>query len=337
MKKLSVKIILTIIAVFFLSTFIPRLMFRDVIDDIQKGFIERDVILFGMLFSSTLALLMFGGAINHIIIKRIRHINEATRRVAEGDFDVSIPIMGKDEISELSKDFNTMVKALQTNHYLSSTFASQFSHEFKTPVTAINGYAQMIAKDSDASQEIKDSAMIIAQESARLSRLSESILLLSRLESDDIMRVDERYNATEQVRNIIRVMQHLWESKSLTFEIEMDDIMLIANKDLTYQVFHNLIENAIHYGKEHSVVVLSMTKDHDQMRFMITNEGPGIPLEDRTRIFDVFQMSVARDQKSSGIGLSIVRIAISKLKGSVAIKGPDDGPTTFEVTIPIDH
>ncbi len=337
MKKLSVKMILIIIAVFFLSTFIPRLLFRDVIDGIQTGLIERDVILFGMLFSSTLALLMFGLTINHMIIKRIRHINDATKRVTEGDFDVVIPVMGKDEISGLSKDFNTMVKALQTNHYLSSTFASQFSHEFKTPVTAINGYAQMIAGDPDVSDEIKASATIIAEESARLSRLSESVLVLSRLESDQIIRADERYNAAEQVRNIIRVMQHAWESKSISFEIDMDDVFLTSNKDMTYQVFHNLVENAIRYGKSHSVVTVTMKRDHDLMRFLITNEGAGIPLGDRTRIFDVFEMSVARDQKSTGIGLSIVRTALSKLKGTIHVKGPEEGPITFEVTMPIVH
>jgi signal transduction histidine kinase len=335
MKKLSVKIIVTVISVFFLSTFVPRILFGPVIDDIREGHVERDVFLLGMLFSATLALLLFSLAINHLVIRRIKMLNEATKRVAKGDFDVAIPVYGQDEISGLSSNFNTMVDALKSNAYLSATFARQFSHEFKTPVTAINGYAQMIAADPEATEDIKASAGIIASESERLSELSQSALVLSRLESDVIVKTDDQFNVSEQIRTIIRMMQVVWEGRNMTFSIDMEDVRITSNRDLTYHIFNNLISNAIAYGDTGSDIGISLEQTGEAIAFSITNHGKGIPESDRERIFETFGVARTDRKQGTGIGLSIVRKAVTHLKGDVSVTGPEDGPTTFSITLPI--
>jgi len=337
MKKLSVKIIMTVILVFFLSTFVPRVLFGPVIDDLRAGNVDRDVFLLGMLSSAALALLFFTIAINHLVIRRIKTLSEATKRVAKGDFDVAIPAYGQDEISGLSANFNTMVDALISNAYLSATFARQFSHEFKTPVTAINGYAQMIAADPEATEDIKASASIIASESERLSELSQSALVLSRLESDVIVKTDEQFNVSEQIRTIIRMMQVVWEGRNMTFSIDMEDVRITSNRDLTYHIFNNLVSNAIAYGETGSDIGISLKQTGDAIAFSITNQGQGIPEADRERIFQAFGVARTDRKQGTGIGLSIVKKAVTHLRGDVSVTGPEEGPTTFSVTLPTSY
>ncbi|MFH0767326.1 MAG: HAMP domain-containing sensor histidine kinase [Bacillota bacterium] len=337
MKKLSLKIVVALVIVFAISTLIPRIIFRQFADLPAREIFESNVFFVGMLLTAGVSLLLFALAMNYIIINRVRRLSTATKQVANGNFDIHITSQGKDELSSLTNDFNQMVYELRSNEYLNKEFIRNFSHEFKTPISAIKGYAELIVSGNLSSAEITEYSDIIAKESSRLSNLSVNILQLSILDSTSIVKVDQIFNVSEQIRSVIQLMQLAWEEKHLDLNLEIEEMQIQSNKELTYQVWKNLIENAINYSKDNQKLDISVKSDGTNALFAITNYGLGISDIDKPHIFELFYVvEKSRHQTSSGVGLSITKRIVERLKGSISFESEENQFTTFHVKLPIE-
>ena len=332
MKKISIKIVFILIVVFFLSTLIPRMIVRLLGEFPMRDVIVSNSFLVGVFLSVGIALLLFALSVHHLVVKRIGKLSEATKAVAQGNFDITMIEKGQDEISRLTQNFNIMVSELQSNAYLSKTFVRNFSHEFKTPITAIKGYADLIATGDLNADEIIEYSNIISLESMRLAQLSQHMLLLSSIDSSTIINKDDHYNVTEQVRSVIQLLQLSWEEKHLELVLDLEDIMVHSNKALTYQIWKNLIENAIRYASNNSQLVISLKQINGKNCFKITNYGTGIDASDQPHIYELFYVAkTTRNHTSSGVGLSIVKKIIDKLDGTIELSTDEKTYTTFTV------
>ncbi|MBU1093736.1 MAG: HAMP domain-containing histidine kinase [Firmicutes bacterium] len=336
MKKLSVKILVTIFVVLGLSTLIPRLILTNIVDFPSQEIFQSHLFLIGMIVTAGISLTLFGLAIKYIIINRIRSLSIATKQVAHGNFDIHIESKGRDELSSLSDDFNQMILELRANEYLNKEFVRNFSHEFKTPISAIKGYAELIQTGNLTPEEIVEYSEIIATESSRLSNLSKNMLQLSILDSTSIVKTDQDFNVSEQIRSVIQMLQLSWEEKKLELNLELDEVHITSNKELTYQIWKNLIDNAINYSSVNQKLDVSIKADKSEMIFSITNYGIGISPEEQSHIYDLFYVvEKSRHQTSSGIGLSITKRIVEKLKGKIEVNSQVNEFTTFKVTLPI--
>jgi len=335
MKKLSVKILLASALAFFIVTLIPRIVFMFYHDFPSQAIFDSPVFIWGMFLTATLALFLFAFAMNIIIVRRVKKLSDAMTKVTNGDYYVQLPVHGKDELSSLTKNFNTMVNELQGNEYLNKDFIRDFSHEFKTPVSAIKGYADLIAEGNLSKEETEEYSKIIANESTRLATLSKSMLQLSILDSKAIIKYEDNFNMAEQIRSVIQMMQLQWEVKGIEFNLFLEDVHLLSNKEFTYQIWLNLIDNAIRYSPQNGKIDILFQKRQQVVHFEITDYGSGISDKDKPNIFHLFFVEEKmRNQQNSGVGLAIAKKITDKLNGTIAFESIPNLHTTFSVDLP---
>jgi signal transduction histidine kinase len=334
MKKISRKVILIGFLTMVLAGGITRIIIQIIVGvDLHQAFTEGRVFN-GVLIILAMSLTLFAYIINHFIVKRIKKIDEATIRVKDGYYDFELDTSGKDEITNLSKNFNLMINALKSNEYVNKEFVRNFSHELKTPLSAIKGYAELISQNELTTEERTNYLDIIIHESERLSHLSNNMLQISLVDSMSIVKRIDHYNFAEQIRKVIQIMQMSWEEKKLSFDLDLEEIQIRNNKELTYQILLNLISNAIEFSYQNTEIQITLKDLNDEFQFSITNQGQSIPKEDFEKVFQLFYITdKTKHETSTGVGLTLTKKIVDKLEGSISFQS-EEGITTFEVFLP---
>ena len=184
------------------------------------------------------------------IVKPIKRLSTASKEVAKGNFDMEVKIKSLDEIGQLTADFNLMTKELKNIDFLRKDFVSNVSHEFKTPITAIKGFAKLIRDGKLADDQLSEYSEIIVDESERLSLLSSNLLKLSELDSKMIFEQATVFSLDEQIRKTILILEGQWSKKEIEFDIELKDIKIRGDEHLIQEVWLNLIQNAIKFSNQ---------------------------------------------------------------------------------------
>jgi len=333
MSKISKKVILLAALTFMLTAAIVRILVQLTVGENFHEIVTEDMMYIGVLFSILASVIIFTFSINTIIIKRIKQLEKATICIKEGNFDVTLDTSGKDEIARLSDNFNLMAQELKSNEYLSKEFVRNFSHEFKTPLSVIRGYTEMVEQMELTEVEKKEYLDIIISETQRLSNLTNNMLQISLIDSKSIITKDDEYSISEQIRNVIQMTQLKWEEKKLTFDLDMEEIKIKNNKELTYQIILNLLSNAVKYSDLKKEIKITLRDSKDSFTFSITNTGQEIPLEDFDKVFQLFYISdKEKNQESTGVGLTLTKKIVDKLKGEISFSSVK-GITTFNVSL----
>jgi signal transduction histidine kinase len=235
-----------------------RIMLRisDGLRPVTPEFIELvQIWIFGV---GILSLVLFAVGVNYLIISRIKKITNATKEVIKGNYTVSIADKSQDEIGVLTKNFNAMTAELSANEYLSKDFVKNVSHEFKTPVSSIKGFADLIARGGLTAEEINDYAKTISDEAERLYKISGHMLRLSKLDSSNLIKKEDNFSVAEQIRKVILLLQSAWEDKGLAVDADMEEIFILGNEELTFHIWHNLIDNAIKFSPRGGVIKIRL-------------------------------------------------------------------------------
>lgn len=270
------------------------------------------------------------------IIKPIKQLSAATKKVAKGDFDIDLKTKRKDEIGELVNNFNKMTADLKKQEYLQKEFINNVSHEFKTPLSSIQGVTQLLESDDLSEEEKKEYLEIIKEETTRLSNLSTNILRLSKIENQDAQQNKVTYNLTEQIRKSILLLEPSWSKKNIEFDIELEDININAEKELLQQVWINLLNNAIKFSNENGKIKVTSSVSNDEAIIEIHDNGIGIEKEKIERIFDRFyQADNSHSKEGNGLGLTIVKRIISLCNGEIDVESKYEEGTKFIIKLPI--
>lgn len=268
------------------------------------------------------------------MLQPIRKITEATKKVSSGDFKVRLETKRSDEIGELTNNFNQMVKELGGIEVLQKEFIDNVSHEMKTPITSIQGFAKLLEEDLPK-EERKEYVKIITEESDRLLKLSTSMLKLSKLQNQDRITKNERINITEQIRKIISLLEPKWKEKEIIFNISAKEIYFYGDEELTYQIWINLIDNAIKFSKEKGKIDVIVKEENNSIVIKIKDYGIGMDEEEQKRIFTRFyQIDKSHSSEGSGLGLAIVKRIVELSKGTIEIESKKNLGTTFIVKLP---
>lgn len=328
MRKIQIKIILLLLLITFFTLTIPRVIFQMVYEESIEELDWGSVYLIGALISGGLFVIFANISLNFMIVKRIRRLNLATKNITDGNFNESVVVYGHDEISELTHHFNVMTTALRDNYYVNQSFMKDYAHEFQTPISVIKGYADLIASSNDIN-EMKDYASIISKQSQGLSQLSQNILELSLLENEQVVRKDDHYDVSNQIREIIQVMQPKWEEKQLDLDIKLHHLEISGNEKFSYLMFRNLIDNAIKYAYDQSILSIILSVKDENVYISISNQGDKILENDLNKIFDIFYRSdKSKASYGHGVGLSIVKKIVDKLDYDINVESSNE-KTTF--------
>ncbi len=297
-------------------------------NDFQYLFIYTDATKMSFNFMSTLVKLNFFSMLfamlmiliaTKYIVEPIKKLSLATKKISSGNFDVYINDDRKDEIGQLIEGFNTMAHTLKNIEITRNDFVSSLSHEFRTPLTSIEGYTKLLA-DCDDKAEKKEYADIITEETRRLSNLSNNILLLNRIESENIILKKECFRLDEQIRKSILLLENRWSEKNIDMDITLDEVTYFGNEQLLFQVWINLIDNSIKFSQNGSKLEISLEDKNKSIKFRIKDYGIGIPKDSIDRIFDKFyKIDESRNGDGNGLGLSIVKKIVDMHKGEIHI------------------
>ena len=263
---------------------------------------------------------------------------EAMTKIKNGDFSVRLSAKKSGRITKKTVAiFNNMAQQLESTEMLSHDFINNFSHEFKTPIASINGFAKLLKNDDLTPQEREEYLDIIIQESERLSNLSINILTLSRLEQQSILTNKTSYDVSEQIRIVIGTLYHKWADKKIEIIFEGEDILIEANREMLWQVWINLIDNAIKFSPENHQIIIEAKKTEADLIIKIKNSGKQLSEEHLHRIFDKFyQGDKSHSTNGNGLGLPMVKRIIELHEGTITAKNTDEGFVVFTVTLPLE-
>lgn len=268
----------------------------------------------------------------------IHEMAEATRRFADGNFDVRMHnYAGVTEITELADAFNNMADSLQETERQRREFIANVSHELKTPMTTIAGYTDGILDGTIPPEQEKEYLRIISDESRRLSRLVRRMLEVSQLQSRDLNRTKAPFDVCESMRRVLISMEKKITDRGLDVDADIPDsgIMVLGDNDLITQVIYNLLENATKFARKGSALYLGVTTSNGKALVSVRNEGDTIPAEEIPLLFERFHKSDksrSEDKDGVGLGLYVVKTILDQHKEHIAVTS-ENGLTTFTFTV----
>lgn len=273
--------------------------------------------------------------IGHFPLRPLYTLMQAIHSVSEGDFQTKIHLEHPKEFKELSRCFNQMTEELAGIEMLRSDFINNFSHEFKTPMVSILGFAKLLKKGNLTSEEQDEYLDIIIEEAKRLTTLSASILNLSKVESMSLLTDSECFNVGEQIRECVLLLERKWAEKEISFDLSLEELEINGNKSLLKQVWTNLIDNAVKFSPPKSEISLSMTARSDSFTVTVTDCGPGMDEKTQHCIFDKFyQGDSSHSSEGNGLGLALVKKIAELHHGTVTVKSQPMQGSSFMVTLP---
>ncbi len=275
--------------------------------------------------------------INHIE-KNLGPLLLGIDRVAEGDLSVQLNTKHAAEYTEVYTEFNHMVKELESTKAEMQNFVNEFTHEFKTPITSISGFADLLCEAGDEleKEEREEYLRIIADQSRRLAKLSQNSLLLSKVEAAQIITEKENYSLSEQIQKCGILLLKQMDEKNITLEIPEDmDIHYFGNAEMMEHIWINLLGNAQKFTPEGGTITITEEETENEIRIGIHDTGEGMSEETMAHIFDkYYQHDTTSMVKGNGIGLSIVHRIVELCRGRIEVNSTIGEGSTFTVVLP---
>ena len=281
--------------------------------------------------------------IRKVILDPVLTMVHAMQQLAAGDFSVRMNCTGgirPIELREFSEAFNTAAEELGSTEILRKDFINNFSHEFKTPITSLGGFADLLLEDDEMPvEERRQYLSIISSESHRLANLANSVLALSRVEAQAILTDTEPFPLAEQLRQTALLMEQKWQSRkkvALTVDIpEGDECILNGNEALLKEVWVNLLDNAFKFSPEGETVHLTLQSSPDTVTVTVADHGSGMDEATKAHIFDQFyQGDTSHKTEGNGLGLAMVQKITSLHKGSITVDTAPGQGSAFTVQLP---
>lgn len=295
------------------------------------------ILLFSALISIPIGLFVSMAAVK-FPLKPVRDLIDGMDALAAGDFKIRMnagSIMKRyPTFVGVSESFNKMAEELECTEMLRSDFINNFSHEFKTPIVSIAGFAKLLKRGDLSPQQQREYLDIIEEESMRLSYMATNVLNLTKVENQTILSEVSEFNLSEQVRSCILMLERKWDSKNLDLQLEFGEHMICANEELLKQVWINLLDNAIKFTPDGHTVQVRISENDSGLLVAVMNTGSDISPEDQKKIFNKFyQADQSHATQGNGVGLAVVKRIVELHGGEIDVCSEND-VTVFSVHLP---
>lgn len=274
--------------------------------------------------------------ISCIYLRPLKRLTDSTKKVASGDFSVRFELNGLENSNQLLQSLNAMVEELGSMETLRDDFVSNISHEFKTPIASIHGFARLLKKGNLSAEQQNEYLDIILSESERLSTMSKNILLLSKLDNTPRLTDVTTFPLDEQIRRTLLILNRQMEEKNIDLDFEMERHYISGNEELLTQVWINLLGNAIKFTGNGGTIVVLLKKSDDRIMVSIKDTGIGMSPDTLKHIFDKFyQGDHSRSSQGNGLGLSLVKKIVELHNGTIEANSEEGLGSEFIVTLPL--
>lgn len=268
------------------------------------------------------------------IVKPIKALTEATKRVADGEFDTYFDTKRKDEIGQLTNSFQKMVLSVQGMLKVRQDFISNVSHEYQTPITSIKGFAKALKEKQLSTNQQQEYLTIIENEAERLSKLSDNVLKLSHMQYDELKKLElSDVSLDKMLRETVILLNPQANKKEIEWVVQLHSVFLQADEMLLKQLWINILGNAIHFSPIGGSIIVQLRQQDEKIVVKIMDEGPGILEEQLPFIFNPFYKSV--ESAGNGLGLTIVKTIVDKHNGNINIQNLS--PVGLDVTVTLNR
>ena len=292
--------------------------------------------------STLIACTIIGTGVAAILTKwlliPLKEMIDATERIAKGDFKVHIrESFDKDsDFGILQRSFNHMAGELDGIEMFRNDFINNFSHEFKTPIVSIQGFAHQLQAGGLTPEEEREYIRIIAAESDRLAKMATNILLLSKLENQAIVTEKTEFYLDEQIRTCILLLEKEWSAKDIELNIDLDEVRYCFNEAMLSHVWVNLLGNAIKFTPARGTVTCTLRATESAVIFTLSDTGCGMDESTQKHIFEKFyQGDTSHTGDGNGIGLTVVGRILVLCGGDIRVESRPGLGSTFTVTLPV--
>ena len=273
-----------------------------------------------------------------IPMKPIHTLISRMNRLAMGDFTTRMEdksmLSNHPAMKDIRESFNKLAEELEHTEMLRSDFINNFSHEFKTPIVSIAGFAKLLKRGNLTDEQRVTYLTSIEEESMRLAYMATNVLNLTKIENQTILTDVTTFNLSEQVRSAVLLLESKWSEKDIDLQLDFNEHTVEGNEELLKQVWINLIDNAIKFTHRLGTVILDVTEGKDTVTVAVSNTGVEIPPEGMDKIFNKFyQTDESHATEGNGIGLAIVKRVVELHHGHITVTS-ERGMTTFRVALP---
>lgn len=305
----------------------------------RNGIITRPQPVFFIITIALLSILLstlIAGIIGVKIFLPIQRLSYATKEVAKGNYQVTLNENTKiEEIQNMVHDFNIMTRELENTEIIHNDFTQNVSHEFKTPLSAIEGYATLLQNKNLNEEKRLFYASKIVDSTRRLTTLVNNILELTRLENQQMELKREKFSMDEQIREVILLYEEIWMQKEIELNLELPNVLYYGNERLLFQVWQNIFSNAINYSKDKGIILITLNSTSSNIVVSISDFGIGMSEDIKKRIFEKFyQGDTSHSNSGNGLGLALVKRIVELHKGTIEVTSEKGKGSTFTVTIP---
>lgn len=296
------------------------------------------IVILYLLFSCLVSTVLVYVTRGRIYSRSLQEICRAAQRVANGDFSVRVEAyedkVTKSEIDILKEDFNKMVEELGSIERLRDDFVADVSHEIKTPLSVIQGYADLLQTPGLSAEKRSEYIALISEAIHKLTALVTNMLKINKIENQEIVQHEE-FSLDEQLRECVLVFEENIDEKNILLDIDFDEISIKTDKALLEIVWNNLISNAIKFTDIGGTVALSLKKENDgKVTVCVRDTGCGMDEKTSKRIFDKFyQGDTSHSSEGNGLGLALVLQVLRKLDGTIAVESKIGVGSCFKVTL----
>lgn len=325
---------MTVLLLFAVTLAIWSLLFEFHVTEVDPHGRKIPLVLF--FFGS----LLLGGAValyvGKVMIQPIQKIGRAFCELSEGNFSVRVPEDGRIvEMREIAKQFNAMTYDLSHTETLRTDFVANVSHEFKTPLSSVEGYATLLQTPNLPEEKRMYYAEKILENSRRLSTLTSNILLLSKLENQEMIIDNKKFRLDEQIRKTILLLEDRWSVKEIRFDMDLPIRTYYGSERLLGQIFYNIIDNAVKYSPRGGTVHIAIETSEDDVTVEISDEGEGMTEEVMRHIFEKFyQGDSSRKAEGNGLGLALVKRIADICGAEISVFSQKGEGSTFLIKLP---
>jgi len=309
-----------------------------VITELTENTADINDLLFFMSIISLIIGMVLTAVLGSAFMGPINRLVNLMNRLASGDYSARLTFGGviraHPTFREVEDSVNTMAQELENTEMLRSDFINNFSHEFKTPIVSIAGFAKLLNRGNLSAAQQKEYLQVIEEESMRLSYMATNVLNLTKVENQTILTDVSEFNLSEQIRSCILLLESEWDKKDLELQLEFGEHRIRANEEMLKQVWINLLDNAVKYAPPGHTVRVRILETETGLTIDVMNTGSEIPPEHQKRIFNKFyQADESHATQGNGIGLAIVKRIVELHKGTVSVTSESD-VTVFTVKLP---
>lgn len=296
----------------------------------------KSALIFMLIITMAVGIVLAAFLTRNLLIYVNRIINRMNR-LASGDYSARLsygkPICLHPTVIEIMSSFNRMAEELEKTENLRMDFINNLSHEFKTPIVSIAGFAKMLKKENLSEEQRREYLDIIEEEAGRLADMAANVLNMTKVENQTILTDISKFNLSEQLRSSVLLLEEKWNRKNLEFHLEFEEYYIYANEELLKEVWVNLIDNAIKFSPENEIIAMQIEEKNQKYTVTISNKGENITEENQKKIFHKFyQADESHATQGYGIGLAIVKRVVELHNGKVSVECKD-GMVSFQVEL----